>query len=337
MDAPKTINTEVHNIKLLLDNLRNNVSMEDTEFVIVITGISQAMQILTYHFTSEELYGLLKVVVDKLTMNFKDYMSINKLPSDFISPETLYDFYINVVINFARYETMLYGQLAGLHVLKLRHKLIEITRPRQGTVSYIHFLNSLAHRYEALNYSKDFIECHQLIIDLMQDHTVHCQPQECQYSDIELTYYALGDYKMAAYFLEIGTQKEDEDVIDMGILIIKLYHSYFMLGQCEQADLTSIKLKELHSNIKEAPLAIIFLKINKIRDFIIPWYRTLGMESEVIELEERLIESLKEIETITMGKNDPLLIDEVYRVCCIFMKLETTKDVSNLAYKFQSV
>ena len=38
------------------------------------------------------------------------------------------------------------------------------------------------------------------------------------------------------------------------------------------------------------------------------------MESEAIELEERLIESLKEMEANTMGKNDPLLIDEVYRV-----------------------
>ena len=65
----------------------------------------------------------------------------------------------------------MHGQLAGLHVLKSRHKLLEITKPRQGTVSYIHFLNSLAHRYEALNYSKDFIECHRLIIDLMQSPT----------------------------------------------------------------------------------------------------------------------------------------------------------------------
>ena len=189
-------------------------------------------------------------------------------------------------------------QQAGLQVLESRHKLIAKTKPTQGTVYYIHFLNTLAQWYEALNRSKEFIKCHRLIIDQMQDHTSQCQSQcqECWYSHIGHTYYTLADYKMAAYFLEISTQKESQNVIEMGILLVELHYSYLNLGWYEEAGLTCHKLKELHSDIKAASLNKYFLRMHEIRDIIIPWYRNFGMEGEAIELEEQLIESVKEME-----------------------------------------
>ena len=101
---------------------------------------------------------------------------------------------------------------------------------------------------------------------------------------------------MAAYFLEISTQKESQNVIEMGILLVELHYSYLNLGWYEEAGLTCHKLKELHSDIKAASLNKYFLRMHEIRDIIIPWYRNFGMEGEAIELEEQLIESVKEME-----------------------------------------
>ena len=304
------LDTERHNIQLLLDNLAAQKIIQRDEFVAVITAIAIALDsdFLDCRFTREDLLKPLKSGLIHLDHHIKAYMTqlesgLTKFdchyePKISFTSHRLVCTYETLIHNVAEIENQLHGSEFALRVYGDRKDIMESIKQPWNTRPYLDFLNRLAHYYQIEGFKDEEIECYRRINDHSWRFTeIICKEEKCRYVDVANMHASLGNDREAASFYELSLSKETHEVMQKVEIFYELCKIYERLHLYDKAEEVFEKLLSMHSEIMTSPAAQIFRYSDVVWN-IVHLYNQYQKYPKAAMLEEKLLESLSDIGTI---------------------------------------
>ena len=286
-----TLDTERHNIQLLLKETEKFVY--NSVFLHVIVYISSAFeaQFLQCRFTAEELYGPVHKVV---TYFDKKLMIISEIPP--WSNDGVFHFYVKYITQLAELEEQMNGTTTAMKVFVDRKHKIERMKSRTENVtgSYTKFYSKLASYHATFDQRDNQIECHKKIALSMSDFIEKCKSNQCSYSDLGSALYTIGNYEQSVRSLELALLLEEHDIMTKAILLVKLHKSFKEIGCVGPAEIVLCNITELFPRIRNSSGPFLFQN-NKLLQEIIDFYRENGKSEEATILQERLLKVVREI------------------------------------------
>ena len=316
------LDTERHNIQMLLNNLAVKKVSQQDESIAVITAVAAALDFdfLICRFTGEELLQPLHGALTYLDHHIEKYVTQlshgpRKLDCDYeyqisFSPHRLVCTYETLIHHLAEIENELHGPESALRVYGDRKDVMERIKQPWNTRPYIDFLKRLAHYYRIIGFKAEEIECHMRINKLSQQFTdIICRKERCRYVDIAKMYASSGNDKDAARFYELSLEKEHHhQVIQKVEIHCELCRIYEHLRLYNKAMDIFEKLILMHSEIMNVPASQIY-RYNDVIWNVVSLYRQYEKHDEATMLEEKLVESVSDIgtvpdqQTLTAGVN----------------------------------
>ena len=304
------LDTERHNIQLLLESLAGQKITQKDDFISAITAlaISLDLDFLTCRFTSEELLGPVRGSLTYLDQHIKQYMTQvdpgpMKLDCNYevkisVTFHRLICTYESLIHHLSEIENQLHGHEVAARVYGDRKDIMEDIIPyMKSRHVYIDFLKRLAHYYHLLGLKDAVIDTHRHIISHSQALTNECKSDKCRYDDIAKLYVSLGEHEEAARFYELSLSTELHNGVILKVEIMyKLLKVYEQLRLYDKVSdllekLISISMQE---EIMSSPASQIFRYNDVVRN-IIKLYRQHGYHEYAYKLEEKLFESLSAI------------------------------------------
>ena len=276
------LDTERHNIQLLLDNLAGqNIKLQD-DFLTAITALSLSLDLkfLTCRFTSEELLGPVSGSLTYLDKHIKQYIKqINPSPME---SDCIYQPKISVTVSrmictyellirhLSNIENQLHGHEVAARVYGDRKDIMEDIKPNITSKHvYINFLKQLAHYYHLLGLNDAEIDCHRRILEYSGDITGKCKFEKCRYDDTAKLYVVMGDYQEAAHLYELSLSKEQHnDVMKKVEIIYDLLWIYDQLSLKDKVNDFFEKLNSMQEEIMSIPSSQIFMHHSIVMNII---------------------------------------------------------------------
>ena len=306
------LDTERHNIQLLLDNLAMQKINERDEFIAVITAVAAALDfdLLNCRFSGEELLEPLHCALIHLDQHLKVYMAqlslkSRKLDCDYehqitYTAHRMVCTYETLIHNLAEIENQLHGPEMALRVYSDRKDIMEDIKQPWNMGSYIEYLRRLAHYYQILGHKDEEIGCHKRITDhSLRLAEIFCKKEtECKYVHVAKMYASLSNHREAAHFYELSLLKEHHhNVIHKAEILCELCKIYEHLYLSDKAKEFFEKLISLYSEIMNAP-ASLFLRYSSVVWNVIHVYNQYQKYHEAAMLQEKILDSLLDIGTI---------------------------------------
>ena len=291
-----TLDTERHNIQLLLKETEKPVSTHYSVFLVIIAVMSNAFeaQFLQCRFTVEELYGPVQNVVTFLDRN------VETIPRRFPgwTNESVFNLYVRYVTKFAELEEQMNGITAAMKILVDREDKVERMKfwTAKTTGSYTKFFLKLADYYASFHQHDHQNECYRKIAARFTRFVTECKPGQCRYDEIGNALYSIRMYERSARFFELSLQYDIHNVISKAITMVNLHHSYKQLvpPEIEKAEVLLNNIFTLFPSIRDSPGSFLFQN-NKLLQEVIDFYKENGKSEEATILQERLLEVVKEI------------------------------------------
>jgi len=291
-----TLDTERHNIQLLLKETEKPVPTNCRVFLGVIATMSNAYeaQFLQCRFSAEELYGHVQNVVTFLDKN------VETIPRRFPrwTNESVFNLYVNYVTELGELEEQMHGTTAAMRIFVDREHKIERMKFWTATTtgSYTKFFLKLADYHASFDQHDYQNECHRKIAGRFTRFVSECKPGQCRYDDIGYALYSIGMYERSARLFELSLQSDVHNVISKAITMIKFHYSCKNLvpPKTEKAEVLLNNTFALFPSIRNLPGSFLFQN-NKLLQQIIDFYRENGKSEEATILQERLLEVVREI------------------------------------------
>lgn len=308
--ALRIVDIEKHNFQQVFENIKMLGSID--EMTIEVLAKATNVGLLKCRFSDSSVIELLNHLLENIRGSDILYRKSTK------TDDLIYHYHL-LIRQLAKLEEELHGIDNAIQVyqshehefdmifLSERLKLLEpMHEPNSKLLlkPYIQFFSDLAHYYSVSGEHKDgIIKCHVKIIDIQsKEHTSkisRCLFKQCQFYDIGVAYYSLGNHQEALYFLERAYEEEElEDLEDFGKMYAALLHM-----ELQRHKLTYAHVHGEHSSYNGGELLD---KLNKTTDIklyqdcsstmqIISQLRKLDLKEQAVELEEKLLQIIKDI------------------------------------------
>jgi predicted ATPase len=322
------LDTERHNIQLLLHNLASQKINQREEFIAIITALAIALDtdFLTCRFTREELLEPLKNGLTHLDKHVKKYMTqlspgpwpvkfdCDYEPQISFTSHRLVCTYETLIHNVAEIVNQIHGSEFALRVYGDRKDIMESIKQPQNTEPYLDFMERLAHYYQIEGFKDEEIECYKRINEHRQIFTeIICKEEKCRYVDVARMHVSLGNDEEAANFYELSLSKEKHRVLQKVEIFCELCEIYKRLHHYDKAEEFSEKLLLMHSEIMNASASQIF-RYNDVVWNVIYLYKRRYLYFEAAMLEQKVLESLSDIGAIPDEQTLMTGVDTVRRL-----------------------
>ena len=304
------LDTERHNIQLLLDDLAAHKINQQEEFISVITALAIALDtdFLTCRFTREELLKPLKNGLTHLDHHVMKYMTqLSPGPVKFdcdyepqisFTSHRLVCSYETLIHNVAEIENQIHGSEFALRVYGDRKDIMESIKQSQNIEPYLEFMKRLAHYYQIEGFKDEEIECYKRINEHRRIFTeIICKEEKCRYVDVARMHVSLGNDREAANFYELSLSKEHLGVLQKVEIFLELVKIYEHLHLYDKSVEFFARLLLIHSEIMNASASQIFRYNDDVWN-LIHLYKQKQFYYEAAMLEQKLLESLSDIGTI---------------------------------------
>ena len=322
------LDSERHNIKLILDHLIEHRFAEAEEFVIVFTALTSAfnLAVLTTRFTNQELLTPLHEALIHFDNNVDDYMghlniSLARDSCDFedfdefirdwtlgevkqydgkiiLNAHRLINTYEILIRNLAIQEYKLNGIESAQRVYLDRVNTIE--KMKQSERPYVTFYEGLAFYYERMGKKSEADLYYEKANDIRRKENPNCKQKA------SVAYHTIPPPNCKGNIhncYELELEKENLTGIERARILVELCITYEHLSDLDKYDDCFTRLINLHSEILDASTHQVFrnsVAIRKIANFL---YRHEKYEEAKI-IKEKLEDS------VIAGLNKPDEVDQ---------------------------
>ena len=319
------LDSERHNIQCLFEVQ----SLPIKVFVVTVMSLSKGINVglLSLRFSREELCSSIKTylkIYDSKIHRLEEILEIEghhliysprfRLPFDYgqaihINKETILTHYMLLVDQVAKCEEDIHGAEAASSVFNDRRYTVE---QRSTDIELLQFVNFFTILSQYCYLQKDYgiymyknvtsmciIGCHRQIIRRMDATVTTCDRySECDYYDIGVAYYTIGEYLKSAEFLE---QAEDNLKFSFTTkarmneikIMIGLINTYDKLCELDKVNSTSLKLEALLPEIVHMNSEDVYSNSVVVQSAI-DYCRRVGLDKLVVLLEDKLLDSVEE-------------------------------------------
>lgn len=326
------LDSERHNIKLILDHLVEHKFHEPEEFIIVFTAIASAFHfdVLTARFTKQELLTPFHEALVHFDSNVEDYMiqlnmSLARDSCDFedfdefirdwtlgeakqydgniiLNAHRLINTYEILIRNLAIQEYKVNGVKAAQRVYLDRESTIE--RMKQSERPYVTFCEGLAFYYDILGQKTKANLYYEKANEIRLKENPNCKQKA------SVAYHTIPPPSCGATIhdcYEQELEKENVTGIDRARILVELCINYEYLGYLDKYEECLINLVNLHNEILEASTYKVFrnsVVVRRIANFL---YRHEKYD------EARLIKEKLEDSVLTgLTKQDEVHMEEYF-------------------------
>ena len=280
--ALRTLDVEKHNFQQMFENIKLPAERPSIDLV-TIQSVVQATDagLLKCRFADEEIAELLRSAIVYVRTELLMHLKLQ------------FRVYNSLIMQLANLEEDLHGIATAIQVY-LEHETTFSTMQTHVTESgiYIRFYSNLAYYHFALGQHKEAIECHAKIInEQSKEHLANCFPTgQCQFFDIGMSYYYLGNYQEALQFLNHSLVAEQLGVlrrVQVSLLIIEL-------DTKENVQVHADKFRNILTDLNHIPPITLYQDCSEML-YIISLLRKLEYNEQAVELEEKILQVIKEI------------------------------------------
>ena len=343
------LDSERHNIQRLFEFQRLPIK----EFVVTVMALSKGINVglLSLRFSREELCSSIKTYLNSYDWIFFPldilereghhiiYSPRFRNPFDYslgqtihINKETILTHYMLLINQVAKCEEDTHGAEAARSVFNDRRYTVE---QRSKDIELLQFVNFFTILIQYCYLQKDYgiyknvtstciIECHRQIIRRMDATVTTCDRySECDYYDIGVAYYTIGEYLKSAEFLEqaednpkfsFTTKARNSPRMNEIKIMIQLINTYDKLGELDKVNSTSLKLEAhlpeiVHMNSEDV------YSNSVVVQSAIDYCRRVGLDKLVVLLEDKLLNSVEEQRLECISKSQKIDLFKEKKQC----------------------
>lgn len=290
------LDSERHNIKLILDHLMEHKFAEPEEFIVVFTAIASALHfdVLTARFTNQELLIPFHEALIHFDSNVEDYMiqlniSLSRDSCDFedfdefirdwtlgeakrydgniiLNAHRLINTYEILIRNLAIQEFKVNGVESARRVYLGRESTIE--KMKQSERPYVTFCEGLAFYYEVMGLESEAKLYYEKANEIRLKENPNCKQKA------SVAYHTIPPPNCSATIhncYELELEKENLSGIERARILVELCINYEYLGYHDKYEECFINLVDLHSEILDASTYQVFrnsVVVRKIANFL---------------------------------------------------------------------
>ena len=281
--ALRTLDVEKHNFQQMFENIKLSAERPTIDLV-TIQSVVQATDagLLKCRFADEEIAELLRSAIVYVKTMHRKLVTIQ------------FRVYYSLIIQLASLEEELHGIATAIQVY-LDHEITFIIMQTRVTESglYIRFYSNLANYHFALGQYQEVIQCHTKIIkEQSEEHLANCFYTQCKFYDIGMSYYYLGNNQEALKFLQRSLQVEELGAlnrIEIALLIAELNEDKNVKLRTDNN-----YFKNIVASLNQIPPIMLYQDCSRTLHTI-SLLRKLEYNEQAVELEEKLLQVIKEI------------------------------------------